>query len=101
MPSYTQEEVNELLRRQREELSKSLQAAKDKLKPKSDDRIEMIPLNSSLITAIGYSDKTGMMIIRFKDGGQAIYEVSRDRFIEMKNAGSPGKLWNLAYRSKG
>lgn len=53
--------------------------------------VEMHPVNSGHIEAMGYDGSSDIMVVRFKGGAEYAYsDVSYDTFQSIKEAGSVG-----------
>jgi len=58
--------------------------------------MERTPINSSMITSIGYDDSTGTLEIEFKSDGAVwqYYDFPETMWNEFQNAESQGKYWH-------
>lgn len=61
--------------------------------------MDMLPVNSSYIAAIGYDPEKKVAHVEFKNGGSYRYEnVDPAHFEDMKNAESVGKHFHSTFK---
>lgn len=67
----------------------------------SDPQIEMVPVSSSMITAIGYDPETETMRVQFRNG--AVYELAQVPAAEydvLSSSASIGKTYNEFFKDR-
>ena len=65
------------------------------------DEIEMIPVTSSNVAAIGYDEEEKVLRVAFNNGAEYEYDgVSVDTFEHLRDAGSVGGYFNSVIKRR-
>ena len=61
--------------------------------------MELQPVSSSNIAAVGYDEDTGMMEVEFLNGSAYQYQVDKNVFEQLLTAGSVGQFFSMNVRN--